>query len=265
VIWTLLALDTLAVFVTYWRIPPHELYHVSHHGLAGGLSRVLVQLNWPIALVAIAILGVLLERGAPLVPCLVAIPLCALTAVAVEQSNLDAKLLNVLPALGVAIAVALTVRARPLPRLASAQPWDRVRLVVAAIVVLAGVEWVFAELGFYAGWPFYTREVPPGEELAAVHVGHHHGLDGVLFVLCALLLSRVARSDAVRAYVALMFAYGLANAVQDFWGEQLVKRGWIDTKLPSVLLPRLSLAWAAIVLAAAVLWWLSPRPRTSAA
>lgn len=259
-IWTLLALDTLAVFVTYWRIPPEELYNVSHHGLAGGLSRVVVQLNWPTALVAIAILGVLLERGAPLVPSLVAIPLCALTAVAVEQSNLDAKLLNVLPAIGVAIAVVLTVRARPLPRLAQAQPWDRLRIVVGAFVILTGIEWVYAELGFYAGWPFFTREVPPGEELAAVHFGHHHGLDGVLFVLFALLLSRVARSQALRAYVALMFVYGLANAVQDFWGEQLVKRGWIDTKLPSVLLPRVSLAWAVIVVAAAALWWLSPRP-----
>jgi hypothetical protein len=183
----------------------------------------------------------------------------------VRQADLDAKLVNVLPALGVAIAVALTIRARPLPRFAPAAQSDWVRIAVAAFVVVAGVEWVFAELGFYAGWPFYTREVPPGEHLAAVHFGHHHGLDGVLFVVCALLLSRVARSAGLRAYIALMFVYGLANAVQDFWGEQLVKRGVIDTKLPSVLLPSFSLAWALMLAAAAALWLLAPRPRSPSA
>jgi hypothetical protein len=203
---------------------------------------------------------VLLEHGAPRLPSFVAIALCALTAFVVHQSNLDARFVNVLPALGVTIAVALTLRARPLLWLAPAQPWDRTRIVVAAVVVTAGIEWVFAELGFYAGSPFFTRTVPAGEELSAVHFGHHHGLDGVLFVVGALLLSRVARSGALRAYVALMFVYGFANAVQDFWGEQLVKRGWIDTKLPSVLLPKFSLAWAIIVAAAALIWLLAPRP-----
>ena len=58
--------------------------------------------------------------------------------------------------------------------------------------------------------------------------GHHHGLDGVLLALSALLLSRmqVTRLRAVvGAYLALMLAYGLANAVQDAWLEQVVKRG----------------------------------------
>jgi hypothetical protein len=260
-----LALDAVAVFVTYSRIPPHELYHVSNDGLAGGFSRLLVQLNWPTALIAIAIVGVLLERGAPLVPSVVAIVLCALTAFVVHQSDLDAKVVNVLPALGVAIAVALTIRARPLLRLAPRQPWDPLRIGVAAFVVVAGIEWVFAELGFYAGWPFYTSEVPPGEHLAAVHYGHHHGLDGVLFVLSALLLSRVAQAAALRAYVALMFVYGFANALQDFWGEQLVKRGTIDTKLPSMLLPSFSVEWGLILAGAAALYFLMPRPRSPSA
>jgi hypothetical protein len=256
-----LGLDALAVLVTYSRIPPEHLYNVSREGLGGGLSRLLVDLNWPVALFAIAILGVLLEHGAPRLPCFAAIALCALIPFVVHQSDLDAKLVNVLPALGVAIAVGLTVRARPRLQPAPPQPWDRARIVFATVVAMAGIEWVFAELGFYAGSPFFTRTVPAGEELAAVHFGHHHGLDGVLFVLGALLLSRVARSGVLRAYVALMFAYGLANAVQDFWGEQLVKRGWIDTKLPSVLVPKFSLAWALIVAAAAAIWFLMPRPR----
>jgi uncharacterized protein involved in copper resistance len=45
-----------------------------------------------------------------------------------------------------------------------------------------------------------------------------------------------------------MLAYGLANAVEDFWDEQVVKRGWTDARLPSLLNPELSPAWAAIVL-----------------
>jgi hypothetical protein len=248
------------VLVTYSRIPPEDLYNVSRDGLAGGLSRALVDLNFPVALCAIGILGVLLERGAPRLLSFAAVGLCALTAFVVHQSDLDARLVNALPAVGVAIAVALTIRARPRLQFAPPQPWDRARIVIGAVVVAGGIEWVFAELGFYAGSPFFTSTVPAGETLAAVHFGHHHGLDGVLFVTAALLLSRVARSAALRAYVALMFVYGLANAVQDFWGEQFVKRGWIDTGIPSVLLPKLSVPWAIIVAAAALLWFVAPRP-----
>lgn len=52
-IWAFVAFESLAILVTYWRVPPHELYHVSGTGLEGGASRVLVYLNWPVALVAI--------------------------------------------------------------------------------------------------------------------------------------------------------------------------------------------------------------------
>ena len=37
-----------------------------------------------------------------------------------------------------------------------------------------------------------------------------------------------------------MLAYGLANAVQDAWNEQLWKRGSVDYHLESVLRPELS-------------------------
>jgi hypothetical protein len=104
-----------------------------------------------------------------------------------------------------------------------------------------------------------------GEEtLAAVHLGHHHGTDGVLLALAALLLSRTLgslerrRAALASAYLALMLAYGVANSVQDFWLEQIVKRGWTDHSLPSFLRPQLSVGWAAVVLAAAaveLLWF----------
>jgi hypothetical protein len=86
-----------------------------------------------------------------------------------------------------------------------------------------------------------------------VHLGHHHGTDGLLLVLAGLGLSRVARSAGLRAYVALMLVYGGANLVQDFWHEQLVKRGTTDVEIPSLLIPEPSWAWAVLTaLAAAV-------------
>ncbi len=62
--WALFGLTALAVFVTYWRLPAEELFRTSFEGLEAGASRALVLLNFPISLVAIAIVGVLLERGA---------------------------------------------------------------------------------------------------------------------------------------------------------------------------------------------------------
>jgi hypothetical protein len=102
---------------------------------------------------------------------------------------------------------------------------------------------------------FLGEEVPAGETLAAVHLGHHHGTDGALLVLTALLLSRVRPAGALRpwltCYVGLMAAYGAVNATQDVWTEQAVKRGWVDWRIPSALEPRLEVIWIAVLLLAA--------------
>ena len=47
-----------------------------------------------------------------------------------------------------------------------------------------------------------------------------------------------------------MLVYGLANAVQDFWLEQLVKRGTTSLRIPSMTVPEASWAWAALLLTA---------------
>ena len=60
---------------------------------------------------------------------------------------------------------------------------------------------------------------------------------------------------ALGFYVALMLVYGLANALQDFWLEQLVKRGTTDLEIPSLTVPKASWAWAAILLAALLIHW----------
>ena len=52
--------------------------------------------------------------------------------------------------------------------------------------------------------------------------------------------------------VSLAFAYGLVNCVQDSWNEQLVKRGWLDWKIPSAMYPKLAWIWLVILLLGAL-------------
>ena len=47
------------IVITYSRLPARKLYHVSGGGLEGGLGRALVFSNFPVALVAIAVLAFL--------------------------------------------------------------------------------------------------------------------------------------------------------------------------------------------------------------
>jgi len=261
-IWALWAIDVLVVAVTYARVDPAELYHTSHDGIAGGLSRALVLLNFPIALVAVALVLVAVSAlprrawwvGGP------AIALCSLVAWpgVVEQSDLDARPVNTLAAIGVALALALTVAAsrRGTLEWAPRGGSDPVRLALIALLAVVSLPWLAAELGFYfPGDVFMGEELlveDDGTWLAAVHLGHHHGLDGALLTITALVLSRVRIETAplrrvLRAHLALMLAYGLANLVQDAWGEQLVKRGWTDWHVPSTLRPEVSAIWALII------------------
>jgi hypothetical protein len=265
--WAMWALVLVAIFATYARLEPAELYHVSNDGLAGGLSRVVVELNFPIALVAIATallaLGVLPRRawwiGGP------AIALCAVTAVpgVVDQDDLDARLVNVIPALGVALALGLTVAAarRAGWGVAGRLPLDPVRLTIAVAALVVSIPWIAADLGFFLpDGVFIMRRVAldtDGLPIAAVHLGHHHGFDGTLVALSALLLSRPrlrrGASAGVRvAVTSLAFAYGIVNCVQDTWNEQLVKRGTLDWKIPSAILPSVSWIWLVIVVLGAL-------------
>jgi hypothetical protein len=66
-------------------------------------------------------------------------------------------------------------------------------------------------------------------------------------------------------HLSLMFVYGLGNIANDFWGEQVVRRGWTSWDVPSVLEPRLTWAWLVLVVAALAVWLLSlPRSRAVA-
>ena len=49
------------------------------------------------------------------------------------------------------------------------------------------------------------------------------------------------------AYLALMLAYGVGNLVNDDWLEQVVKRGWTNHEVPSILTPAANWGWAAVL------------------
>jgi len=267
VLWAMFAVVAAEIVATYSRIPPEKLYSVSGTGVGAGFGRALVFLNFPVALAALPVLALAAERlrrGA-----LLAVPAAALCAAVfwpgvVDQYDLDARPVNALAAAGVALVVALS--------LAAGLHRERIRLHPAPLaLLLLAIPWLAADLGFHLdgvpvlGWIFLTGK--PVGPLAAVHLGHHHGMDGVLLTIAALLLvplARRIRAPALRLvvglYLGLQIAYGLANTAQDAWLEQVAKRGWTTHVIPSVLHPALTLPWLGIALAATVFAVLILRP-----
>jgi hypothetical protein len=279
-VWALLALVALATVVTYARIAPEELYHVSVSGLPGGLGRALVYANFPVAVAAAATLPVVVDRlrgRAVTVTALVAAALCAVVVIpgVVDQADLDAKWVNVVPAAGVAMALALWVLAFRRGGIGAVRPFERadwVRVALAIVIVVAAIPWICAELGFYAsdlplvGRLILAEQIRPNPgsaepSLHAVHLGRHHGMDGTLLALTGLALSRVvpdlrspARRQLLAVLVSALVVYGVLNAAQDDWYEQVVKRGWTDAALPSFLRPGLTWAWALLLASTAVVY-----------
>lgn len=292
-VWGIFAVVALEILITYSRLPPAELYNVSGSGVTGGASRALVFLNYPLALVAIPLLVLVAERLASRPTTVVAAVGLVLSAAIfwpgiVEQSDLDARPVNAIAALGVLTAASLTAFA--VVRLGMGwirfrSPGDWLRVALAAVALAVAIPWIAADVGVYLtdapvlGTIFQTGELTSQPNVAgvhpAVHHGHHHGMDGVLLVLSALLLSRLLPAVRRRwlgavcgAYLSLMLSYGAANAANDAWLEQVVKRGWTDWQIPNVTEPKLSAAWAIVVACAVALFaasaWRASRVRWSA-
>jgi hypothetical protein len=241
-------------------------------------------LNFPLALVAIPILAVLAERLADRPARLVAVIGIVLCAAIfwpgiVKQSDLDVRAVNAIAAVGVLVALSLSIVAWKRSGAAmhpSHAPGDRLRAAVAAVVIALALPWVGADLGLsFEGVPLLGTLYQTGELRAqpnvaglhpAVHVGHHHGMDGVLLVLSALALSRLVPSlhtgwlrAVLAAYLAVILVYGVGNIANDFWLEQVVKRGWTTWEVPDVTTTGARPAWGVIVFAAALLWAVSIR------
>ena len=286
VVWLLFFLAATAVFVTYWRLPPTVLWKVHNSGFIGGAGRAFVFLSFSAAVAAVGILPIVVDRledrRADLLG-LSALILCATVALPGVQteSHLDPKWSNLPAVLGVALAFLLTVWAsrngrREFSR--TSARGDAARLVVGGLSLFFAAPYIAAELGFFLdgvpvlGSIFITGAIRPepgaGYSHAAVHHGHHHGLDGFLLVATALLLSRLVGSirrpvlrTLTAVYLALLLVYGLTNQVQDLWTEQIVKRGWTNWEIPNVLHPSLSAAWAAMIACGLVIYALFLRPR----
>lgn len=275
---------TTAVVVTYSRFPAERFYHVSGHGISGGAGRALVFLNFPLAFVAIAVVAIIAssllatgsvgERRWFAGAAIVAAALCLVAGWpgVVRQSDLDAKPVNVVPALGVAIVVTLGVIAVRRNGLSRSRAWrgiDTVGAAVGGVLVVLGLPWIFAMVGVYIadvpvlGRLFESNDVTSGQDVLQVHLGDHHGFDGLFLALSALVLARVVGTlrpgwldRALSWYLAFMFVYGLANMFQDFWGEQIVKRGWSTYEIDSMTVPKISAQYGLIVAATIVVWLL---------
>jgi hypothetical protein len=274
----LIAVDGIAVIATYSRFPPSELYHVHHSDtVAGGFGRELVALNFPFALVGIALVGLAWPRlrGWLRIAGVLAIGLCAVVYFAVDQADLDAKPLNAVPALGLASAVALVLAVGVSG--ARQVRGDRVRIGLAAVLVFFSAPLIAAELGFFLngvpflGWFFETQRLTTQPGVLglhhAVHHGQHHGWQATMLSLTALGFSRLPRPRVLDAYLALMLAYGVGNLVNDDWLEQVVKRGWTSHEVPSILTPTANWGWAAVLGGAFLVWrfWFRQPSRTTPA
>jgi hypothetical protein len=283
-VWGFFVLMLVAVLATYSTVAADELYHVSETGLWGGLGRALVSLNYPVALVAapLAVLAAFrIGSRWALWGAAAAALLCWVVAVpgVVDQADLDAKAVNAIPALGVVAALALTVVAVSTRGLGSPErrlPGDRARLLVAAVLVLVGLPWFLADVGAYIGHAPLLGDVFMSNELAptgenpnhrVVHLGQHHGGHGVYLALAALALTRVLPQVQGRVrpvltfYFSLMLVYGIAIALEDAWGEQVVARDWASWRVPNVLEPKVTGAWVVVLAVAAAVHLFLLRPR----
>ncbi len=168
-------------------------------------------------------------------------------------------------------AIAIWAARTPGPRGAAPQrPGDRGRLLVFGALLLVTLPWVFAEIGIFIGdipliGNLYRSEQiwtsPQGETLPSVHLGHHHGMGGLLIVVSALLLSRELpwmRPTALRTtlalYLSLAIAYGIGNIANDAWYEQVVKRDWTTWAIPGVIHPGFTWMWGLVIAGGAAIY-----------
>jgi hypothetical protein len=183
VVWAMALVVAVATFVTYARLPAGATYHFDSTGIGGGLGRVLVYLNFPVALAAIAVAASIRDRlpsrtlraGSA-----AAAALCAVAALpgVVSADDLTPRWINVVPAAGVVALLALSVVAlrRPRPFVGRLRG-DGLRVVLGTLLVLGSLPWLAATIGLYAsdtplvGGLWRAHEPTPGHPaLASVHL-----------------------------------------------------------------------------------------------
>ena len=185
-IWAVLALivlDGAAVIATYSRFPTTLLYNVTHSDtIRAGFGRELVALNFPFALVGIALVGLAWPRlrGWLRVAGVVAIALCA------------SRLLRGRPERPRREAAERGARARARARRRPRARRGRLRCAadavatacgsaLAAVLVFFCAPLIAAELGFFLdgvpflGWFYETGRLTTQPDVAGLHHAVHHG------------------------------------------------------------------------------------------
>jgi hypothetical protein len=265
--------------VTYARLPARELYQVSNPGIDTALKRGLAFAGFPAAPVAIAVAWLLAEQLSRRAVTLAAVAATILGSAvfwpgAVDEADPDARPVSVLALIGVVAVIILTLAVarsfgvrRPRVHLRE----ERARVLVTGVVFLVEIPWIAAVIGvsldhvpvlnsMYLSDSFVDQPGVPGLH-PAVHAGLHHGLCGALLVTSSIWLSRrlggmrsVRHRRLLAGYFSLLIAYGGANALQDFWLEQIVKRDLLGWQFPYMLQPKANWAFAVIVAAAALVY-----------
>lgn len=265
-VWGMLGVDAIAIYRLYARpaTPPGMPRRPA--GPLGGVRQLLVFCRHPASPIAVAMLPITLQRLSTRDRLPVAVGSMLVSGAIGPRVVRAAR--DVAP-VGFADAIASACVGGSLTMALGAvwrggvrpiRPWtgdgaaggsDRFRLALGTGLVLHGLPWILADAGVYVGDVpllgrlFLSRDVPSGGRGPAVHLGHHHGLDGTLVALAALALSRTlpdVRPPRVRAalsaYLAMLLVYGTMRAVEDGWHEQVVKRGWTRRRLPAVVAGR---------------------------
>ena len=278
VLWCLFTAVAVAAMVTYARLPARELYQVKNPGIDTGIKRGLAFVGFPAAPVAVAVVWLLAEQLTRRLVTVAAVAATVLASAvfwpgAVDEADPDSRPISVLALVAVLAVTALTLGvARSAgfrrPRLHLRK--ERARLLVFGLLFIVEIPWLAALIGvsldhvpvlnsMFLSDSFVDQPGVAGLH-PAVHAGLHHGLCGAMLVSSSLWLSRrlwAMSNDVHRrliaGYLSLLIAYGGANALQDFWLEQIVKRDLVGWQFPYMLQPRASWAFLGIVAGAAVI------------
>lgn len=278
-LWLLFAGVCVEVLVAYTKTKPGELIGVPRTGLSVAVTDAIGFLAFPTGLIAVGVAIAIGNRlrGATAwiaAACAVAVAV-AFIAPGIAESEEVEVVLNfprVVAAVGVITLMALTFHAATADGIARFSPsrrGDFVRVAIAGTIVFGALPWFAADLtlsldrvpGLSRVFLTDVLRSEPGRAglNPAVHDGHHHGMDGALLALAAIAFSRLIgglrrwRRVALAAVAGFLFAYGSANALQDFWLEQVVKRGASNFLFPKMMAPSLGVPFMLIVAAATLL------------
>ncbi len=212
--WSLSIFTIVADFFVYWIFPSYDLYDPEMGGtLMGGVYKAVI-------------------TAAKLIPISLIVTLLILRDRKVARLNLkDAK-----------VESAKSIPSSTEKKLRrSGRTSIRLAIFIAATIIC--LPWIFAIVGvyisdipglnlIYLGRQPYARE----NNYPSVHLGEHHGWDGYLFTVMALLSSILLdnrynlRNQLGRSIIAggcAFFAlYAFFAIPEDFLNEQLIKRGF---------------------------------------